>query len=61
VKRGWVAFAAVLLLIAAKLGLMQWHAHAGRMGADARSFEAAKEGAGAVAARARPLWKPILL
>lgn len=60
-KLGWIAFAAFLLLVVAKVGLMHWRADATGAGADALPFEAAQERTRAVAARARPLWKPILL
>lgn len=60
-KLGWIAFAAFLLLVVAKVGLMHWRADATGAGGDALPFEAVQERAGAVAARARPLWKPILL
>lgn len=60
-KLGWIAFAAFLLLVVAKVGLMHWRADAAGSGVDSLPFDATQERAGAVAARARPLWKPILL
>lgn len=60
-KLGWIAFAAILLLVVAKVGLMHWRADAAGASAAALRFEATEKPAGAVPVRARPLWKPILL
>lgn len=58
-KIGWIAMIALLLLVVAKIGLMQLRA--GSADADADGLFIQAHDGGAVKATARPLWKPILL